>query len=102
MSKKKPAAVTVPARAVAEAGDTALCQQVRDVLLRARQHAWRAVNTAMVQAYWEIGRYIVESEQGGEARATYGQSILAALSARLSAEFGRGYSLVNLKYFRQF
>ena len=102
MSKKKPAAVTVPARAVAEAGDTALYQQVRDVLLRARQHAWRAVNTAMVQAYWQIGRYIVESEQGGEVRASYGQSILAGLSARLSAEFGRGYSLVNLKYFRQF
>jgi predicted nuclease of restriction endonuclease-like (RecB) superfamily len=102
VSKKKPASVTVPARAVAEAGDTALYQQVRDVLLRARQHAHRAVNTAMVQAYWLIGRYIVESEQGGEARATYGQSVLVSLSARLGAEFGRGYSLVNLKYFRQF
>ncbi len=103
MSKKKPAALTVTARAVAEAGDdTTLYQQVRDVLLRARQHALRAVNTAMVQAYWQVGRYIVESEQGGEARAAYGQSVLAGLSARLSAEFGRGYSLVNLKYFRQF
>lgn len=71
-------------------------------VLRARQHAWRAVNTAMVQACWQIGRYIVESEQGGEARASYGQSILAGLSARLSAEFGRGFSLVKLKYFRQF
>ena len=86
MSKEKPPTLAVTARAVAEAGDTALYQQVRDVLLRARQHAWRAVNTAMVQAYWQIGRYIVESEQGGEARATYGQSVLASLSARLSAE----------------
>ena len=101
MSKKKPAALPGPSRLMDEAG-TALYTQVRAVLLLARQHAYRAVNTAMVQAYWQVGCYIVEAEQGGQARATYGQSVLANLAGRLTAEFGRGYSLVNLKYFRQF
>ena len=102
MSRKKASPLPVPAKAVADAADAVLYAQVRQVLLSARQHAFRAVNTAMVHAYWQVGRYIVESEQGGKVRATYGKSVLASLSARLTAEFGKGYSLVNLKYFRQF
>lgn len=102
MTRKKPAAPPVPVPLGADSDGTTLYTQVRNVLLQARQHAYRAVNTAMVQAYWQVGRYIVESEQGGQVRATYGESVLANLASRLTAEFGRGYSLVNLKYFRQF
>jgi predicted nuclease of restriction endonuclease-like (RecB) superfamily len=102
MSSKKALPLPAPTKAAADATDAALYAKVRQVLLSARQLAFRAVDTAMVQAYWQVGRYIVESEQGGEARATYGKSVLANLSARLTAEFGKGYSLVNLKYFRQF
>jgi len=82
--------------------DTDLYASVRAVLLTARTHVRQAVNDAMVQTYWQIGRLIVEGEQGGEARAEYGKRVLAELAKRLSAEFGKGFSVTNLKLFRQF
>ncbi|MDD2989500.1 MAG: PDDEXK nuclease domain-containing protein [Zoogloea sp.] len=79
-----------------------LYQQIRGILHAARQQSYRAVNTAMVEAYWQIGRRIVEHEQGGEARAAYGQGVLAALAARLTEDFGKGFTTANLRNFRQF
>ncbi len=79
-----------------------LFSQIRTVVQQARQRSYSAVNTAMVQAYWQIGRYIVEFEQAGQTRAAYGQRVLPALSKRLTQELGAGFSQVNLKYFRQF
>ncbi|MDO8810843.1 MAG: PDDEXK nuclease domain-containing protein [Gallionella sp.] len=79
-----------------------LYQGIRDILLSAKTQARRAVNDAMVQAYWQVGRLIVEDEQGGEKRAEYGKRVLPELSRRLSAEFGKGFSTTNLKMFRQF
>ncbi len=76
--------------------------QVRQIVLLARKRSYSAVNAAMVQAYWHIGRHIVEFEQAGQARAGYGQRVLPELSKRLTQEFGAGFSQVNLKYFRQF
>lgn len=75
---------------------------VRTILSQARHAACSAVNSAMVAAYWQIGRRIVEEEQGGSAKATYGEGLLPALSKNLSAEFGRGFSYANLRNFRQF
>ncbi len=75
---------------------------VRSILDRARGHAYSAVHTAMVNAYWDIGKRIVEEEQGGQAKAAYGEGLLKALSKSLSAEFGKGFSLANLKNFKQF
>jgi len=72
------------------------------VLANARRQAYRAVNSAMVQAYWQIGRLIVEEEQNGKARAEYGKAILAELSLRLTAEFGKGFDASNLRYMRMF
>lgn len=57
---------------------------------------------AMVYAYYEVGRRIVEEEQAGGARAEYGQRILAGLSEYLTSRFGRGFSVTNLKQMRQF
>ena len=82
--------------------DADLYLGVREVLLAARTTARRAVNDAMVQAYWQIGRLIVEDEQGGAKRAEYGKAVLHALSLRLTAEFGKGFTLANLRNFRQF
>ncbi len=65
---------------------------IRDVLLSARKHARQAINDTMVQAYWQVGRLIVEDEQGGEKRAEYGKRVLPELAKRLSAEFGEGFS----------
>ena len=79
-----------------------LYQGIRDILLSARTQVRQTVNTTMVQTYWQIGRLIVEDEQGGEKRAEYGKRVLPELAKRLSAEFGKGFSLPNLRNFRQF
>lgn len=75
---------------------------IRAVLIEARAHAARAVNTAMVVAYWEIGRLIVEEEQQGQRRAEYGTQLLSLLAQRLTAEFGKGFDERNLRYMREF
>lgn len=75
---------------------------VRGILADARRAAYTAVNSAMVAAYWQIGRRIVEEEQGGSAKATYGDRLLPELSRALTAEFGKGFSYANLRNFRQF
>ncbi len=79
-----------------------LYHQIRDILQSARQRSYRAVNLAMIEAYWQIGQRIVEHEQAGEARAAYGQKVLAELANKLSAEFGKGFTASNLRNFRQF
>lgn len=76
--------------------------RVMDILETARSTAYRAVNFAMVQAYWNIGRVIVEEEQRGKAKADYGEYLLKELSERLSKEFGRGFDPSNLRYMRLF
>ena len=72
------------------------------LLEAARRAAARNVNALMSASYWEIGRRIVESEQGGAARAGYGEALLKRLSADLSARFGRGFSERNLEQMRLF
>lgn len=80
----------------------ALYGHILAVLTQARQQAKRSVNQTMVQAYWQVGRLIVEHEQAGQARAAYGSKTLQTLAQRLTQEFGRGFSLANLRNFRQF
>ncbi|MFT3820564.1 MAG: PDDEXK nuclease domain-containing protein [Rubrivivax sp.] len=72
------------------------------MLTQARLQSWRQVNRAMVQAYWHVGRLIVEHEQAGKARAAYGARLLQSLAKRLGGEFGPGFSAANLRNFRQF
>ena len=79
-----------------------LHDQIRRVLLEAQSSVSRAVNTAMVHAYFEIGRLIVDDEQHGRARAEYGEETLKMLSERLTVEFGRGFSRQNLQNMKQF
>ena len=76
--------------------------QIKTILEEARRSAYRAVNFTMVVAYWEVGKHIVEYEQSGAAKATYGTALLKELSAKLTADLGKGYTETNLKYFRQF
>ena len=82
--------------------NSSLYGAIRQVLQSARQNAYKAVNFAMVQAYWQIGRLIVEDEQNGEVRAEYGKKVLEELAERLTAEFGKGFTVTNLKYMRSF
>lgn len=77
-------------------------ERIRAILSDARSRAYRAINAAMVAAYWEIGRVIVEQEQEGQQRAEYGKGLLVELSQRLTTEFGRGFDRSNLWHMRSF
>ena len=80
----------------------ALYDRVARIIEAARSHVSRTVNTAMVHAYWHIGREIVEVEQAGEERAEYGSQLIERLADRLSAQFGKGFSPRTLRRVRQF
>ncbi len=79
-----------------------LFSEIKQILVNARQSAYRSVNFAMVLAYWEIGKRIIEHEQLGKERAGYGEALLKELSKKLSVDFGRGFALASLKNYRQF
>lgn len=73
-----------------------------ELIRQARQRSLRAVDTIQVQTCWEVGRHIVEFEQGGAARAVYGQRLLPELAKALTAEFGKGFDERNLRNMRGF
>ncbi len=77
-----------------------LHDRIRSILLEARRRSFQAVNAAMVETYWQIGRMIVEEEQGGQDRAVYGKKLLVFLSEKLTHEFGEGFDASNLRYMR--
>ena len=96
-----PGRKTVP-KAVSRRTPDTLYRDIRAVLETARSSALQAVNSAMVHAYWQVGRLIVEHEQGGKGRAAYGEAVLQVLSRRLIKAFGRGFDVTNLRKMRQF
>ena len=75
--------------------------QIKQILLQARTTVLTKVNTVMVQAYWHVGKLIVEA-QGGEERAAYGEDLIKRISERLTKEFGKGFTATNLRYMRMF
>jgi len=79
-----------------------LIAQVRSLIESARRSASSVINTFQVLTNFEIGRRIIEHEQQGEKRAKYGMELLKELSARLTSEFGIGFSERNLRSFRSF
>jgi DUF1016 N-terminal domain len=79
-----------------------LYQRVREILESARASVARSVNTTQVLANWLIGQEIVEEEQKGKSKAGYGAQLLDDLAILLVADFGKGYSATNLRWFRQF
>ena len=79
-----------------------LVGQLRELITSARNQALRAVDVIQVRTCWEIGRHIVEFEQGGAARADYGARLISNLAAALTKEFGKGFDGSNLRYMRLF
>jgi predicted nuclease of restriction endonuclease-like (RecB) superfamily len=79
-----------------------LHREIVALLEAARQAAARSVNSLMTATYWEIGRRIVEFEQGGKQRAAYGEALIERLAVDLSSRFGRGFSRQNLQQMRLF
>lgn len=82
--------------------DISFLNEIRQLVVQSRQQAYAAINQAMITAYWKIGQRIVEEEQKGSRRAEYGQQLLKQLSAALTKEFGKGFSVGTLYYIRQF
>ncbi|MGE4502301.1 MAG: DUF1016 N-terminal domain-containing protein [Thiomicrospira sp.] len=79
-----------------------LIHQLKTLIQHARNQAYRAVDTIQVQTYWQIGQHIVEFEQQGENRAQYGSKLLEQLAEQLTAEFGKGFDVTNLRKMRLF
>ena len=104
MSKKQ---ISRPPRrhrktAVALPGYDHVLADIVGLLEAARRASARAVNVLMTATYWEVGRRIVQQEQGGGRRAEYGATLIASLSADLTARYGRGFSMRNLEQMRLF
>lgn len=81
---------------------TTFYENIRQAIREARRSVASAVNVAMVAAYWNIGRMIVEEEQEGKERAAYGNKLIPRLAEQLSADFGKGFDETNLRKMRQF
>jgi predicted nuclease of restriction endonuclease-like (RecB) superfamily len=77
-------------------------QSIRQILEKARNAVYRSINFAMVLAYWNIGKVIIEEEQQGKERAEYGKALIKELSLRLTKEYGKGFDESNLRNIRQF
>ena len=85
-----------------EIATNTLFSQIAELLKSARQAVVRNVNQTMVYSYYEIGKMIVEDEQQGKERAEYGKQVLEDLSHNLTKDFGKGFSVVNLRQMRAF
>ncbi|MEI7671703.1 MAG: PDDEXK nuclease domain-containing protein [Deltaproteobacteria bacterium] len=85
-----------------KADERSLLDRVVLILEQARANVVRSVNNSMVTAYWLIGREIVLELQGGDERAEYGKQVIGNLSTQLTKKYGQGFSVANLKNFRQF
>ena len=81
--------------------DEAFYASIKELLEQARRRIYRNINSEMVFTYWQIGKMIVE-KQGGEDRAKYGDELITELSYKLTKDFGKGYTITNLKYMRMF
>ena len=79
-----------------------LVAAISNLLEHARRTSARTINSILTATYWEIGRRIVEFEQGGSIRAEYGDAMVRRLADDLSGRFGRGFSKRNLDYMRAF
>lgn len=75
---------------------------IQQILELARQKSYSAINSAMVEAYWLVGKRIVEEEQNGEERAEYGKFVIKSLATELTENFGKGFSERSIREYRQF
>ena len=79
-----------------------LLGKISDTYTQGKFRAHQAVNTHLIETYWQIGQYIVEFEQGGNIKAEYGKALLANLAKDLTLLHGKGFSRSNLVYMRLF
>jgi Uncharacterized conserved protein len=87
---------------ISHGNETEFYKKVSDLLAAARQYAKRQLDSTIVTTYYEVGRMIVEREQQGQKRAQYGTKLIKGLSEYLTEQYGKGFSVVNLKSIRKF
>jgi hypothetical protein len=97
-----PLAQDMKAKLAADPSYPGLVAAVGRLITEARRSSARAVNSVMTTTYWEVGRKIVEFDQGGERRASYGDELIKRLAGDLAESFGRGFSARNLAQMRLF
>ena len=81
--------------------EDSIYKEIKSILEQARNKVYKVANNTMVEAYWNIGRVIVE-KQGGSNKAEYGTALIKNLSKKMTKEFGKGFTVANLKNMRQF
>lgn len=84
-----------------EIANTHVVEDIRNIITKARSKAYQSINAALIRSNWEIGKRIVEEEQLGKQRADYGIQLIKSISQQLTSEFGSGYGVRNLAYFKQ-
>ena len=102
MKKKATVSQRKATKSILHAPRREFYEAVAEVLRTARSTAYRAVNFTMVEAYWNVGRMIVEEEQQGKKRAGYGEALIQGLSEKLTLDLGKGFNTSNLWAFKQF
>lgn len=85
-----------------EKNNIKMIEEIKNVIISSRQKVAYEVNTAMINAYWNVGRIIVENEQNGNIKAEYGKQIIRELSKELRNVLGTGFSVSNLFNMRKF
>ena len=101
MGRKPGKPLSVPS-VISGSGYYDVLADISELVEQARRVAAEAINSVLAATYWEVGRRIVELEQGGKARAEYGEGLVKRLSADLTAKHGRGFSRRNLEQMRAF
>lgn len=85
-----------------EKNNTKMIEEIKSIILNSRQKVFYEVNNAMLLAYWNVGRVIVENEQKGKVKAEYGKQIIKEVSKELRKTLGSGFSISNLFNMRKF
>ena len=100
-SKKRKVLYMLEEYSLIEKNLNPIFEEIRVLINTSRNRVYTAVNTEMLNLYWNIGKIIMEIQQGDE-RASYGDAVLEKLSEKLTNEFGRGFSIINLRRMRKF
>lgn len=85
-----------------EISEDSLFQSVKEIIKQSREKVFRIANSTLLLTYWQIGQLIVDDEQKGKERATYGSYMLKNLSKKLTLEFGKGFDESNLRNMHSF
>jgi predicted nuclease of restriction endonuclease-like (RecB) superfamily len=87
---------------IIKSSELSFVNELKQIVISARQQAYSAINISQVCANWLIGQRIVEQEQAGQNRAEYGKRLIKLVAQELTSEFGKGYSETNIRSFRKF